>query len=53
MIDAIASVSGALPAPVSIGEIRVVGASLGDELIKKGGRYATLHRLQAGLHEIA
>lgn len=28
--------SGALPAPVSIGEIRVVGASLGDELIKKG-----------------
>ena len=24
-----------------------------DELIKKGGRYATLHRLQAGLHEIA
>jgi len=28
--------SGALPAPVSIGEIRLVGASLGDELIKKG-----------------
>lgn len=28
--------SGALPAPVTIGEIRQVGASLGDELIKKG-----------------
>jgi preprotein translocase subunit SecD len=28
--------SGALPAPVSIGEVRQVGASLGDELIKKG-----------------
>jgi preprotein translocase subunit SecD len=28
--------AGALPAPVSIGEIRQVGASLGDELIKKG-----------------
>ncbi len=28
--------SGALPAPVSIGETRQVGASLGDELIKKG-----------------
>lgn len=28
--------SGALPAPVSIGETRLVGASLGDELIKKG-----------------
>ncbi len=29
--------AGALPAPVTIGEIRQVGASLGDELIKKGG----------------
>lgn len=28
--------SGALPAPVAIGETRQVGASLGDELIKKG-----------------
>src|SRR5206468_11267807 len=28
--------AGALPAPVTIGEIRQVGASLGDELIKKG-----------------
>ncbi|MBL8914407.1 MAG: protein translocase subunit SecD, partial [Archangium sp.] len=34
--------SGALPAPVSIGEIRVVGASLGDELIKKGTLAAVL-----------
>lgn len=34
--------SGALPAPVSIGEIRVVGASLGDELIKKGTLAAIL-----------
>jgi preprotein translocase subunit SecD len=29
--------AGALPAPVTTGEIRQVGASLGDELIKKGG----------------
>ncbi len=28
--------AGALPAPVAIGEVRQVGASLGDELIKKG-----------------
>jgi len=28
--------TGAMPAPVSVGEIRQVGASLGDELIKKG-----------------
>lgn len=28
--------AGALPAPVTVGEIRSVGASLGDELIKKG-----------------
>jgi preprotein translocase subunit SecD len=34
--------SGALPAPVSIGEIRQVGASLGDELIKKGAFAAML-----------
>ena len=24
-----------------------------DELVRTGGRYATLHRLQTGLHEIA
>ena len=34
--------AGALPAPVSIGEIRQVGASLGDELIKKGAYAAGL-----------
>ena len=28
--------AGALPAPVTTGEIRQVGATLGDELIKKG-----------------
>jgi preprotein translocase subunit SecD len=34
--------SGALPAPVTIGEIRQVGASLGDELVKKGTLAALL-----------
>ncbi len=34
--------AGALPAPVTVGEIRQVGASLGDELIKKGGMAAML-----------
>ncbi|GHG85680.1 protein translocase subunit SecD [Comamonas sp. JC664] len=34
--------AGALPAPVTVGEIRQVGASLGDELIKKGGLAAVL-----------
>jgi preprotein translocase subunit SecD len=29
--------AGALPAPVTTGEIRQVGATLGDELIRKGG----------------
>jgi preprotein translocase subunit SecD len=33
---ALALKAGALPAPVTPGEIRQVGASLGDELIKKG-----------------
>ncbi|MEW6433816.1 MAG: protein translocase subunit SecD [Myxococcota bacterium] len=33
---ALALKAGALPAPVTTGEIRQVGASLGDELIKKG-----------------
>jgi preprotein translocase subunit SecD len=28
--------AGALPAPVTVGEIRTVGASLGDELVRKG-----------------
>ncbi|GEL71549.1 protein translocase subunit SecD [Myxococcus virescens] len=34
--------AGALPAPVTVGEIRQVGASLGDELIRKGGLAAVL-----------
>jgi preprotein translocase subunit SecD len=33
---ALALKAGALPAPVTIGEVRQVGASLGDELIAKG-----------------
>jgi len=34
--------AGALPAPVTVGEIRQVGASLGDELIRRGGMAALL-----------
>jgi preprotein translocase subunit SecD len=34
--------AGALPAPVTTGEIRQVGASLGDELIKKGSLAAVV-----------
>jgi len=34
--------AGALPAPVITGEIRQVGASLGDELIRKGSLAATV-----------
>jgi preprotein translocase subunit SecD len=34
--------AGALPAPVTTGEIRQVGATLGDELIKKGGLAAVV-----------
>jgi preprotein translocase subunit SecD len=34
--------AGALPAPVTTGEIRQVGASLGDELIRKGSLAATV-----------
>jgi preprotein translocase subunit SecD len=39
---ALALKAGALPAPVTVGEIRQVGASLGDELIRKGGLAAGL-----------
>ncbi|MFL5357230.1 protein translocase subunit SecD [Archangium sp.] len=39
---ALALKAGALPAPVTTGEIRQVGASLGDELIRKGGLAAGL-----------
>jgi len=34
--------AGALPAPVTTGEVRQVGASLGDELIKKGSLAAVV-----------
>jgi preprotein translocase subunit SecD len=34
--------TGAMPAPVSVGEIRQVGASLGDELIQKGSLAAVV-----------
>src|SRR5215475_1659614 len=37
---------------ITIERGRVTEDGTHDELIKKGGRYATLHRLQAGLHEI-
>ncbi|KFA94669.1 protein translocase subunit SecD [Archangium violaceum] len=39
---ALALKAGALPAPVTTGEIRQVGASLGDELIRKGSLAATV-----------
>ena len=39
--------AGALPAPVTTGEIRQVGASLGDELIKKGALAAMVGQLPA------
>ena len=37
---------------VTIERGRIVEEGTHDELIKTGGRYATLYRLQAGLHEI-
>ncbi|EPX64474.1 Protein-export membrane protein SecD [Cystobacter fuscus DSM 2262] len=39
---ALALKAGALPAPVTTGEIRQVGASLGDELIRKGSLAAAV-----------
>ena len=39
---ALALKAGALPAPVTTGEIRQVGASLGDELIRKGSLAAII-----------
>ena len=37
---------------ITIDRGRLVEDGTHDELIKTGGRYATLHRLQAGLHEV-
>ncbi|MDB5617755.1 type I secretion system permease/ATPase [Tardiphaga sp.] len=37
---------------ITIDRGRVVEDGSHDELIKSGGRYASLHRLQAGLHEV-
>lgn len=42
---ALALKAGALPAPVTTGEVRQVGASLGDEMIRKGGMAAGLGML--------
>lgn len=38
---------------VTIERGRLIEDGTHDELIKKGGRYATLYRLQAGLHEVS
>ena len=37
---------------ITIERGRLIEDGTHDELIKTGGRYATLHRLQAGLHEV-
>jgi subfamily B ATP-binding cassette protein HlyB/CyaB len=37
---------------ITIDRGRVVEDGAHEELIKTGGRYASLHRLQAGLHEV-
>jgi subfamily B ATP-binding cassette protein HlyB/CyaB len=37
---------------ITIERGRVVEDGSHDELIKRGGRYATLYRLQAGVHEV-
>ena len=37
---------------ITIERGRLIEDGAHDELIKTGGRYATLYRLQAGLHEV-
>jgi ATP-binding cassette, subfamily B, bacterial HlyB/CyaB len=37
---------------ITIERGRIVEDGTHDELIGKGGRYATLYRVQAGLHEV-
>ena len=37
---------------ITIERGRLVEDGTHDELISTGGRYATLHRLQAGIHEV-
>ena len=37
---------------ITIDRGRLVEDGTHEELIKKGGRYATLHRVQAGIHEV-
>ena len=37
---------------VAVGPGRLTEDGTHDDLIKTGGRYATLYRLQAGLHEV-
>ncbi|MFY9699289.1 MAG: hypothetical protein WAK34_13390, partial [Rhodoplanes sp.] len=37
---------------ITIERGRLVEDGTHDELVKTGGRYATLYRLQAGLHEV-
>jgi subfamily B ATP-binding cassette protein HlyB/CyaB len=38
---------------ITIDRGRIVEDGTHEELVRTGGRYATLHRLQTGLHEIA
>jgi subfamily B ATP-binding cassette protein HlyB/CyaB len=37
---------------ITIERGRIVEDGSHDQLIRSGGRYATLHRVQAGIHEV-